>query len=420
MGKTIAEKILEAHTDSERIVPGDIVRVRVDVALANDITAPLAIRAFEDSGIERPAEPDRIVFVLDHFTPNKDIASANQCRLVRDFARKHAIENLFDAGEVGVEHALLPEKGLTLPGDLIIGADSHTCTYGGLGAFATGVGSTDLAAAMLTGQAWLKVPHTLKFVFSGKLRPWVGGKDLILYLIGDIGVDGGLYHVLEMGGETVEGLDLSGRLTMANMAIEAGAKAGIIAADAITEDYVRERAKRPYTIYTSDADARYLEVHEYDCAAIEPQVALPHLPENTRGISEVGEIRVDQVVIGSCTNGRIEDFRVAATLLKGHKVARGLRCLILPATPQVMRDMEAEGLLKIFLEAGCILGPPTCGPCLGGHMGILADGERAVATTNRNFIGRMGSTKSEVYLTGPAVAAATAVTGTISAPEEVA
>ncbi|MBN2298201.1 MAG: 3-isopropylmalate dehydratase large subunit [Deltaproteobacteria bacterium] len=419
MGMTIAEKILHAHTDTPEFKPGDIIRVNVDVALANDITAPIAIQAFNKSGLNRIADRNKVVFVLDHFTPNKDIASANQCKMVRDFAREHGITNFFDGGDVGVEHALLPEKGLVLPGDFIIGADSHTCTYGAMGAFATGVGSTDLAAAIMTGQAWMKVPSTMKFTFKGELQPWVGGKDLILYLIGDIGVDGGLYHVLEIDGPTISSLDLSNRLTMSNMAIEAGAKAGIIPADSKTEDYVRPRAKRQYTTYKSDPDAQYVSLKEYNCGNIEPQVAFPHLPENTRGISDVGEVLIDQVVIGSCTNGRIEDLRIAANILNGKKVARGLRCIVLPATPEIFINAEDEGLIKIFLESGAIIGPPTCGPCLGGHMGILAQGEKALATTNRNFVGRMGDTKSEVYLSGPAVAAASAVTGKISSPQEV-
>ncbi|MGC9324029.1 MAG: 3-isopropylmalate dehydratase large subunit [Desulfomonilia bacterium] len=420
MGRTIAEKILADHTDAKDFKPDDIIRVRVDIALANDITAPLAIRAFDAGGAGSVADPDSIVFVLDHFTPNKDIASANQCKRVRDFARKHHIRNFYDAGRAGVEHALLPEQGLVLPGDFIIGADSHTCTYGALGAFATGVGSTDLAAAIMTGQAWIKVPRSMKVIFNGKLQPWVGGKDLILYLIGDIGVDGALYKVLEFEGTAISELDISNRLTMSNMAIEAGGKAGIMAADQKTETYVKHRAKRPYTIFESDPDAHYESVREYDCSQIEPQVAFPHSPQNTRGISEVNEIRLDQVVIGSCTNGRIEDLRVAAGIMKGKAVARDLRCLILPATPQVFKDAEDEGLIKVFLEAGAIMGPPSCGPCLGGHLGILARGEKALATTNRNFIGRMGDPESEVFLSGPAVAAASAITGRICSPQEVA
>jgi 3-isopropylmalate/(R)-2-methylmalate dehydratase large subunit len=416
---TIAEKLLAAHTQTARFQPGDIIKVDVDVALANDITAPIAIQEFRKSGQARIAHPDRVVFVLDHFTPTKDIASANQCKYVRDFALEQQMENFFDGGEAGVEHALLPEKGLVLPGDLVIGADSHTCTYGALGAFATGVGSTDLAAAMVTGQAWMKVPSTMKFVFKGKLGTWVGGKDLILYLIGKIGVDGALYKVMEMEGPAITALPLSDRLSMSNMAIEAGGKAGIIAADAKTGDYVKPRATRPYTVYQSDPDAVYESVTTFDCTDIEPQVAFPHLPENARPVSQAGDVRLDQVVIGSCTNGRIEDLQVAARIIRGQKVAKGLRCLILPATPSVFRQASREGLIDIFLDAGAIVGPPTCGPCLGGHMGILAKGEKGLATTNRNFIGRMGDPASEVYLCGPAVAAASAVTGRISAPQEV-
>jgi 3-isopropylmalate/(R)-2-methylmalate dehydratase large subunit len=416
---TIAEKILAAHTATKGFAPGDILKVDVDVALANDITAPIAIQAVRQSSVERIAHPEKVVFVLDHFTPNKDIASANQCKYVRDFALQQGIEKFFDGGEAGVEHALLPEKGLVLPGDLIIGADSHTCTYGALGAFATGVGSTDLAAAMMTGQAWLKVPETMKFVFTGSLLPWVGGKDLILYLIGKIGVDGALYRVMEMEGPAISALGISDRMSMSNMAIEAGAKAGIIAADAKTEEYIKTRATRRYTVHASDEDARYASVTVFDCADIEPQVAFPHLPENARGVSEAGEVRIDQVVIGSCTNGRIEDLRIAAKIMKGNRVKKGLRCLVLPATPEVFRQALDEGLIDIFLKAGSIIGPPTCGPCLGGHMGILAKGEKALATTNRNFVGRMGDPQSEVYLCGPAVAAASAVTGKISSPREV-
>ena len=416
---TITEKILSAHIDGKKVRPGEFIRLHVDVALANDITAPIAIKEFEKSGIAKLYDPDRIVFVLDHFTPNKDIDSANQCKFVKNFARKYGINKFFDGGNCGVEHALLPEKGLVLPGDVIIGADSHTCTYGGLGAFATGVGSTDLAAAMITGQAWFMVPETMKIIFSGKLMPWVGGKDLALYLIGKIGVDGALYKALEITGEAIRALDLSGRLTIANMAVEAGAKSGIIEADEKTLDYIEKRSKRSFKIYRSDSDANFESVHEYDCANIELQVAFPHLPEKTRGISEVGQIRIDQVVIGSCTNGRIEDLRIAADIMKGKRVDKDVRCIILPATPEVYLRAEEEGLLKIFLESGAVLGPPTCGPCLGGHMGILAEGERAVSTTNRNFVGRMGHRTSEVYLAGPAVAAASAVSGKISSPKEV-
>ena len=416
---TIAEKILAAHSQTQDFQPGDIIKVNVDVALANDITAPIAIQEFRKAGAPSMAHADRVVFVLDHFTPTKDIASANQCKYVRDFAVEHGMKNFFDGGEAGVEHALLPEKGLVLPGDLVIGADSHTCTYGALGAFATGVGSTDLAAAMLTGQAWIKVPATMKFVFTGAIRPWVCGKDLILYLIGRIGVDGALYRVMEIEGPAISALSLSDRLSMSNMAIEAGGKAGIIAADATTEEYVKPRAVRPYKVYASDPDAAYESVTTFDCNDIEPQVAFPHLPENARPVSDAGDVRIDQIVIGSCTNGRIEDLQVAAGIIRGKKVAKGLRCLVLPATPEVFRQASRQGLIDIFLDAGAIVGPPTCGPCLGGHMGILAKGEKALATTNRNFVGRMGDPASEVYLCGPAVAAASAVTGKITAPQEV-
>jgi len=416
---TITEKILAAHIGTDEVKPGEFISLNVDAALANDITAPIAIREFENSGSINIYNPDLIILVLDHFTPNKDIDSATHCKIVREFAKKHGINNFFEGGNCGVEHALLPEKGLVLPGDVIIGADSHTCTYGGLGAFATGVGSTDLAAAMITGQVWFQVPESMKFIFNGKLNPWVSGKDLILYLIGKIGVDGGLYKSLEICGNAIKELGLSDRLTIANMAIEAGAKNGIIEADEKTINYCDERAKRPYNIYSSDADAQYESVHEYNCDNIELQVAFPHLPENSRGISEIGEIKIDQVIIGSCTNGRIEDLRVAAKILKNNKIDNNVRCIIMPATPEIYLKAENEGLLKIFLEAGAILGPPTCGPCLGGHMGILAEGEKAVSTTNRNFVGRMGHRLSEVYLAGPAIAAASAITGKISSPSEV-
>lgn len=419
MGRTIAEKILAAHTSVENFSEGDIIKVDIDLALANDITAPVAIHAFRSKGFNTVNDPGKIVFVLDHFTPNKDIESAQQCKLVREFAKEHDIKGLFEGGEAGIEHALLPEKGLVVPGDLVIGADSHTCTYGALGAFSTGIGSTDFAAALVTSQAWLRVPESMKFTFKGELQKWVGGKDLILYLIGDIGVDGALYRVLEIDGPAIASLDMSNRLTMTNMAIEAGAKTGIIAADGVTEFYASQRSNRSYTVYRSDPDAHYVAVKEYDCSNIEPQIAFPHLPENTRGISEVGEILLDQVFIGSCTNGRIEDLRLAAHIMRNQKVSKGLRCIIIPATPGVYMEALKEGLLEIFMEAGAVIGPPTCGPCLGGHMGILADGEKALSTTNRNFVGRMGHPGSEVYLANPAVAAASAITGKISSPEEV-
>jgi len=419
MGMTITEKILAAHAGLDRVEPGDLINAKTDIALGNDITAPIAIREFRNSGAKQVFDKDRVLLVPDHFVPNKDIASAMQAKVLREFAIEQGLTYFFDAGEMGVEHALLPEKGLVLPGDLVIGADSHTCTYGGLGAFSTGVGSTDLAAAMITGQVWLKVPESMKFIYKGQLNKWVEGKDLILYTIGDIGVDGALYRAMELCGPVIESLGMAGRLTMANMAIEAGAKNGIITPDKITQDYVSARAVREYVFFKSDPDAKYATVKEYDVSNIEPQVAFPHLPENTKGISQVGEIRIDQSVIGSCTNGRIEDLRSAAVVLKGKKAAKGIRLIIIPATPQIYRSALSEGLFDIFLDAGAIISPPTCGPCLGGYMGILAKGERAIATTNRNFVGRMGHPESEVYLANPAVAAASAVLGKIGGPDQV-
>jgi 3-isopropylmalate/(R)-2-methylmalate dehydratase large subunit len=419
MGMTITEKILAARAGLDRVRPGDLVNARVDVALGNDITAPIAIREFRESGAKRVFDRDRVILVPDHFVPNKDIASAMQAQIVREFAREQELTHFYDGGEMGVEHALLPEQGLVLPGDLVIGADSHTCTYGGIGAFSTGVGSTDLAAAMITGEVWLKVPESMKFVFEGTLNPWVEAKDLILYLIGDIGVDGALYRAMEFAGSVIEALGVEGRLTMANMAIEAGGKNGIVAPDAATEAYVSERAVREYTNYASDPDAEYVRTIAYDVSAIEPQVAFPHLPSNTRGIGDVGDVPIDQAVIGSCTNGRISDLRSAAAVLKGRKVAKGMRLIVIPATPGIYRAALKEGLMEIFVEAGAIVSPPTCGPCLGGHMGILARGERAVATTNRNFVGRMGHPESEVYLANPAVAAASAILGRLAGPAEV-
>lgn len=419
MGMTITEKILAAHTDREDIQPGELIQARVDIALGNDITAPIAIKEFRGIGASSVFNRDRIALVPDHFTPNKDIKSAEQCRILREFAKEQGITYYFEEGEVGVEHALLPEKGIVLPGDLVIGADSHTCTYGALGAFATGVGSTDLAACMVTGEVWFKVPESMKFVFNGRLSRWVSGKDLILYTIGDIGVDGALYRSMEFCGDTIESLSMDSRFTICNMAIEAGAKTGIIAPDEVTRRYIEGRASRPFIFYESDEDAEYVEVREYDASQIEPQVAFPHLPENTRGISEVGNIPIDQVVIGSCTNGRLEDLRIAAEVLKGNRVAPYVRLIIIPATPAIYHQAMKEGLFDIFLEARAVISPPTCGPCLGGHMGILAKGERAVATTNRNFVGRMGDPESEVYLANPAVAAASAVKGRIASPDEV-
>lgn len=419
MGMTITEKILAVHAGLDKVKPGELINAKIDVALGNDITAPIAIEQFYGSGAKKVFDKNRVVLVPDHFVPNKDIKSAMQAKVLRDFAKEQDLKFFFDAGDVGIEHVLLPEKGIVLPGDLVIGADSHTCTYGGLGAFATGVGSTDLAAAMITGEVWLKVPETIKFIYSGELNPWVEGKDLILYTIGDIGVDGALYRAMEFSGPAIETLEMAGRLTMANMAIEAGGKNGIIEPDDITEAYASTRAVREYTFYRSDEDAEYKEIKEYNVSDIEPQVAFPHLPENTKGISEVGDITIDQVVIGSCTNGRIEDLRCAASVLKGKKVAKGVRLIVIPATPHVYRTSLDEGLFEIFLDAGAIISPPTCGPCLGGHMGVLAKGEKAVATTNRNFVGRMGHPESEVYLSNPAVAAASSVLGKIGGPAEV-
>ena len=416
---TITEKILAKHAGLKEVKPGQLINAKVDIALGNDITAPIAIKEFRASGAKKVFNKNKVVLVPDHFTPNKDIKSAEQCKILREFAREQKLTHYFDGGDVGVEHALLHEKGIVVPGDLVIGADSHTCTYGALGAFATGVGSTDLAAAMITGEAWFKAPESMKFIFKGKLNKWVDGKDLILYTIGDIGVDGALYKAMEFCGPAIERLSMDSRLSMCNMAIEAGGKNGIIVPDKITKAYVDKRAERPYKFYTSNEDAVYCNVREYDCAKIEPQVAFPHLPENTKNITEVGNIPIDQVVIGSCTNGRMEDLRVAAKILKGKKVAPYVRLIVIPATPLIYKQAMEEGLFEIYLKAGAIISPPTCGPCLGGHMGILAEGERALATTNRNFVGRMGHPKSEVYLANPAVAAATAVKGRIAHPDEV-
>lgn len=408
-----------AHTDLKEIAPGRLINARVDIALGNDITAPIAIREFRAAGGKKVFDRDRVALVLDHFTPNKDINSAQQCKTVREFAVEHGITHFYEGGQVGVEHALLPEKGIVLPGDLVIGADSHTCTYGALGAFATGVGSTDLAAVLLTGELWFKVPESIKFVVYGKPQKWVSGKDLILHIIGRIGVDGALYSAMEFTGETIRALPMADRLSMANMAIEAGAKNGIFPPDEITREYVKPRAKRPYAFYTSDPDAVYAQTIEIDASRLEPQVAFPHLPSNVRAISQAGEVKIDQSLIGSCTNGRIEDLRVAAGILKGRKAAPHVRLIVVPATPFIYRQALQEGLLEIFMDAGAVISPPSCGACLGGHMGILAEGEKSVATTNRNFVGRMGHPRSEVYLAGPAVAAASAVLGRIASPDEI-
>ncbi|MCJ7548330.1 MAG: 3-isopropylmalate dehydratase large subunit [Anaerolineae bacterium] len=417
----MAEHVVRPTTDGEvaDLHPGDLVEVAVDVVLSNDITAPIALREFDKLGVDKVFDPDKIVMVADHFVPNKDIKSAEQCALMRRFARRQGLPHHYDVGRMGIEHVLLPEQGLVLPGDLIVGADSHTCTYGALGAFATGMGSTDIAVAMATGQIWMRVPETMRFVYTGELQPWVGGKDLILYTIGQIGVSGALYRAMEFAGPAIDGLSMAGRFTMANMAIEAGAKAGLFAVDDATESYVDGRSERPYKVFAADPDADYVTTIEIDVSGIRPQVAFPHLPENARPVDEAGEVKVDQSVIGSCTNGRLEDLRVAAQILKGHEVHRDVRCIVLPGTQQVYLDALREGLIETFIEAGAVVSTPTCGPCLGGYMGILAGGERAISTTNRNFRGRMGHPDSEVYLSGPAVAAASAITGYIASPEEV-
>lgn len=418
MDNTITEKILMAHTRLKTISAGQLINARVDIALGNDVTAPIAISEFKKAGGKKVFDKNKVALVLDHFTPNKDISSAQQCKAVREFSLQQKVTHFYEGGNVGIEHALLPEQGIVLPGDLVIGADSHTCTYGALGAFATGVGSTDLAAVMLTGELWFKVPPSIKFIIYGKLGKWVSGKDLILHIIGRIGVDGALYQAMEFTGETISKLPMADRFSMANMAIEAGAKNGIFAPDDITQAYVRTRAKRDYKFYSSDADAVYADTIEIDAGKIEPQVAFPHLPSNVKGISKTGKVKVDQSIIGSCTNGRIEDLRIAAQILKKRKAAPNVRLIIVPATPFIYRQALEEGLIDIFLKANAIISPPSCGACLGGHLGILAEGERAIATTNRNFVGRMGHPKSEVYLANPAVAAASAILGRIASPAE--
>ncbi len=415
---TLVEKILAAHTGKEKVSPGEFINAKVDLILANDITAPIAIREFQRIGVGKVFDPKKVVMVPDHFVPNKDIASAEQAKLMREFCYEQGVI-YFEVGRMGIEHVLLPEQGLVLPGDVVIGADSHTCTYGALGALATGMGSTDIAAAMATGDIWMKVPPTIKLIYHGTLGEWVGGKDLILFTIGDIGVDGALYSAMEFTGEAIDALSIDGRFTMANMAIEAGAKVGVFRVDNKTQLYIKSRAKRSYMVYEPDGDAEYSQVIEYDVSALEPQVALPHSPANTKPISQVGDIEIDQAVIGSCTNGRLEDLRLAAEILKGKKVNPRVRCIILPGSQQVYLDALREGLIGIFIRAGAAVSTPTCGPCLGGHMGVLADGERCISTTNRNFVGRMGSPKSEVYLASPAVAAASAIMGRITSPDEV-
>jgi len=418
MGMTMTQKILAAHAGFDKVSAGQLIEVDVDLVLGNDITAPVAIKEMEKLNKKGIFDKDKIALVPDHFTPNKDIKSAENCRCMREFAREYDITNYFEIGEMGIEHALLPEKGLVVAGDVVIGADSHTCTYGALGAFSTGVGSTDMAAGMATGKAWFKVPSALKFILKGKPAKWVSGKDIILHIIGMIGVDGARYQSMEFAGDGIANLGMDDRFTIANMAIEAGAKNGIFPVDDITIQYMKEHSTKPYTIYEADDDAVYEKVYEIELDKIRPTVAFPHLPENTRTIDEVGDIKIDQVVIGSCTNGRLDDLRAAAKVLEGRKVAKGVRVIIFPATQKIYLQALEEGLIATFIKAGAVVSTPTCGPCLGGHMGVLAAGERAVSTTNRNFVGRMGHVDSEIYLASPAVAAASAVTGKISSPEE--
>ncbi|GMT42168.1 MAG: 3-isopropylmalate dehydratase large subunit [bacterium] len=419
MGMTITEKILAAHAGLDSVKPGQLVQCGVDIALANDVTAPIAIKEFRRIGAKKVFDKDRVALVPDHFAPNKDIKSARQIKMLREFAREQELTHFWDVGQMGIEHTLLPEQGVVGPGDLVIGADSHTCTYGALGAFAAGVGSTDLAAAMITGEAWYKVPESILFTLNGRPRKWVVGKDIILYIIGKIGVDGALYKGMEYTGGMIPHLTQDDRFTIANMAVEAGAKNGIFTPDDVTKEYVNGRFKREPRFYESDRDAGYCSRVEINGDDIEPQVAFPHLPSNTRGISEVGDVKVDQVVIGSCTNGRYSDLETAAGIIKGRKVAKRVRLIVIPATQDIYMQALANGLIEIFIKAGAAFSTPTCGPCLGGHMGVLADGEKALATTNRNFVGRMGDPKSEVYLANPAIAAATAIAGKITSPDEV-
>lgn len=419
MGFTLAEKILAAHSGQDEVRAGEFVDAQVDVVLSNDITAPIAIREFEKLGVGQVFDPDAVVMVPDHFAPNKDIKSAEQCLAMRQFARRQELTNYFEVGQMGIEHVLLPEQGLVGPGDLVVGADSHTCTYGALGAFATGMGSTDIAVAMATGRIWMRVPETVRVVYTGELQPWVDGKDLILYTIGQIGVSGARYKAIEFVGPVMGQLSMDGRFTMANMAIEAGGKAGLFEVDDVTLEYVHGRVQRSYQVYAADPDAVYSQVVEIDVGQVQPQVAFPHLPENTRPAVQANGVTIDQVVIGSCTNGRLSDLRVAAEVLRGRQVHPMVRCIVLPGSQQVYLDALREGLVETMIEAGVAFSTPTCGPCLGGYMGVLAAGERAVSTTNRNFRGRMGHPESEVYLAGPAVAAASAVVGRIVHPGEV-
>lgn len=414
----MTQKILAAAAGLSEVKAGQLIEAKLDLVLGNDITSPVAIHEMDKFKTDEVFHKDKIALVMDHFVPNKDIKSAQHCKCVREFACKHDITNFFDVGEMGIEHALLPEKGLTVAGDVIIGADSHTCTYGALGAFSTGVGSTDMAAGMATGKAWFKVPSAIKFNLIGKPSKWVSGKDVILHIIGMIGVDGALYKSMEFVGEGIKNLSMDDRFTIANMAIEAGGKNGIFPVDELAENYMKGHSSRSYKIYEADEDAEYDQEYTIDLSTLKPTVAFPHLPENTKTVDEAGEVKIDQVVIGSCTNGRLDDLRIAAEVLKGKKVSKGIRCIVIPATQQIYLQAMEEGLLKIFIESGAIVSTPTCGPCLGGYMGILAEGERCISTTNRNFVGRMGHVESEIYLASPAVAAASAITGKISAPEE--
>lgn len=418
MGMTMTQKILAAHAGLSEVKAGQLIEADLDLVLGNDITTPVAINEMQKMNNQTVFNNEKIALVMDHFIPNKDIKSAQNCKCCREFACRHDITNYFDVGEMGIEHALLPEKGLVVAGDAVIGADSHTCTYGALGAFSTGVGSTDMAAGMVTGKAWFKIPSAIKFELTGKPSRWVSGKDVILHIIGMIGVDGALYKSMEFCGDGIRNLTMDDRFTICNMAIEAGGKNGIFPVDELTEEYMKEHSKRDYKIYEADADAEYDAVYTIDLSELKPTIAFPHLPENTRTIEEAGEVRIDQSVIGSCTNGRIDDMRIAAGILKGRKVAKGVRCIVIPATQAIYLQCIREGLMEIFVEAGAVVSTPTCGPCLGGYMGILAEGERCISTTNRNFVGRMGHVDSEIYLASPAVAAASAVTGKISCPCE--
>jgi 3-isopropylmalate/(R)-2-methylmalate dehydratase large subunit len=415
----MTQKILAAHAGLKEVKAGQFIEINLDVVLGNDITTPVAIKEFKKMGAEKIYDKNKVIVVLDHFVPAKDIKSAEQCKISRDFCKEQQVVNFFDAGQMGIEHALLPEKGLVVAGDTIIGADSHTCTYGALGAFSTGIGSTDMAAGMATGQVWLKVPSAIKFNITGKLNKFVSGKDVILYIIGKIGVDGARYKSMEFTGEGIKELSMDDRFTIANMAIEAGGKNGIFPVDEKTIEYMQTHSTKPYTVFEADEDAEYDEVIEINLSTLKSTVSFPHLPENTRSIDEVGDITIDQVVIGSCTNGRIEDMRMAAQILKGHKVNPNVRTIIIPATQEIYKQCMKEGLAEIFIDAGAVISTPTCGPCLGGYMGILADGEKAVTTTNRNFVGRMGHPGSEVYLASPAVAAASAIKGKIANPNEI-